>query len=182
MTGQRDPSTVQIYAADELHDARAEASLFVMEQARATSAQVGFGWVAVPEAPTSFPALQAAYAQAARTGEPLPVSNQHSDHVMFIKSTTNHALRFWHDVHHVQLNLSFDLVDELELALWLLGVAKAAGIVEGSLTWRLLHADFVGQVYLLALSRRYPVDQWRFAAGCVNGLDRGVLSECRRLL
>ncbi len=101
---------------------------------------------------------------------------------MFTEPSVNHALRFWHDVHHVQLNLSFDLVGELELALWLLGVATAAGIVKGSLTWRLLHADFVGQVYLLALSRRYPVVQWRFADGCITGLDRGVLSECRRLL
>jgi hypothetical protein len=36
-------------------------------------------------------------------------------------------------------------------------------------------------VYVMALSRRFPLDQLRFAEGCVSGsFDVGMLEELRR--
>ena len=94
--------------------------------------------------------------------------------------SVNGALRFWHDVNHVLRDLSFDLVDELELALWHLGELEAAGHERGSLAWRLLHADLTGQAYVQAFAKRFPLNQRQFVTGCVTaGFDHGLLAELR---
>jgi hypothetical protein len=78
-------------------------------------------------------------------------------------------------------DLSFNLVDELDLSLWHLRELESAGYPRVSLVWQLLHADLTGQVYLQALSERFPLDQRRFVIGCLTaGFDDGVLDELRR--
>lgn len=117
---------------------------FIIEQAEEAAAQVGFHWVARAAAPENYMELQGAFRHSRETGEPLPVSSAHSDSVIYVTPRVNFAMRFWHDVRHVQTGLTFDLVDELELAQIQLQEAEAAGIRRHDQAWRLLHADLAG--------------------------------------
>jgi hypothetical protein len=156
-------------------------SQFVVEQADKTRAQVGFWYEARPGAPSTFPVLKEAFARAAATGQPLPVANENSDSVIYTDPEVNYAMRFWHDVNHVRRRLSFELADELELALWHLSVLEGEGFTSDSTPWKLLHADLIGQATVMAYARRFPLDQQRFAEGCLaGGFDVGLLRELRR--
>ncbi|MDV6291482.1 hypothetical protein [Rhodococcus aetherivorans] len=168
-------------AGAELSAARARLSEFVRSFAEFTRGSVGFGWTPRPDAPSTYEALQAAYACSTATGESLPVSSAHTEPVIYTSAGVNLAHRFVHDVHHVRLGLSFELDDELELALWHLDRLRAAGFGRHSLEYALFHADLVGQVFVNGLGHRFPADQERFALDCVQlGLDAGVLLELRR--
>ena len=165
----------------ELSAARARLSEFVRTFAECTRGSVGFGWSPCPDAPSTYEALHTAYARSTATGEPLPVSSEHSEPVIYTSASVNLAHRFVHDVHHVRLGLSFELDDELELALWHIDRLRAAGFGRHSLEYALFHADLVGQVLINGLGHRFPADQEHFALDCVQlGLDAGVLLELRR--
>lgn len=165
---------------DHLLDAADALSAFIEQSAARTAEQVGFGYVLVADAPNTFPTLSAAYAHSVATGEPLPISSENSDDVIYTPASVNGALRFWHDVNHVRRGLDFGLIDELELSLWHLGELEKAGHARGSLVWRLLHADLTGQAYVQAFASRFPFDQRRFVSGCVTaGFDHGLLTELR---
>jgi hypothetical protein len=170
----------QLHGGRAMHIARMTISQFVVDQADKTSAEVGFGYEPRAGAPSTFPVLKAAFDHSAATGEPLPVSNEHSESVVYADAEVNFAMRFWHDVNHVRRGLTFDLVDELELALWHLNVLEGEGFGSETVVWQLLHTDLVGAIYVMSLSRRFPLDQLRFAEGCVaTGFDAGVLTELR---
>jgi len=94
-------------------------SHFVYEQAEHTAAEIGFGWVGVANAPSTFPQLRAVFRHSQVTGAPLPVSNMSCERTVFDASGINVAFRFWHDTAHCRLGFSFELPDELELGLWL---------------------------------------------------------------
>lgn len=181
MTSPDTDRLLRLHGERALHVARVTISQFVVEQAEKTKSAVGFDYEIREAAPATFAALRTAYAHSERTGEPLPVSNEHSESVVYAKPEVNFAMRFWHDVSHVRRGLTFELVDELELALWHLGVLECEGFGSDTVVWQLLHTDLIGSVYVMALSRRFPLDQLRFAQGCVaNGFDAGVAAELRR--
>ena len=115
-----------------------------------------------PDAANSYPALCQAFAHSAATGAPLPISSDNSEAVIYNTPSVNGALRFWHDANHVRRDLSFNLVDELELSLWHLHELEAAGHPRGSLVWRLLHADLTGQVYRPGALPALPVGSAAF--------------------
>lgn len=166
--------------AEEIAHATAVLALFIEDAAGATAEDVGFGYVLVPDAPNTYPALTEAFTRSITTGEPLPISSENSDDVIYTPPSVNGALRFWHDVNHVRRQLDFGLVDELELSLWHLGELEKAGHQPGSLVWRLLHADLTGQAYVQAFAQRFPFDQRRFVSGCVTAdFDHGLLAELR---
>lgn len=166
--------------AADITEATDVLAAFIEEAAAQTADEVGFGYVLVPDAPNTFPALTEAYANSVATGEPLPISSENSDDVIYSPPSVNGALRFWHDVNHIRRQLDFGLVDELELSLWHLGELEKAGHPPGSLAWRLLHADLTGQAYVQAFACRFPFDQRRFVTGCVTaGFDHGLLAELR---
>jgi hypothetical protein len=152
-----------------------------MGQALATAEEVGFTWKADPDAPGRYNQLRLAVTISMQTGKPLPISSENNDSIIYLTAEANLAYRFWHDVNHVRLNLTFGVVDELELALWHLAVLEAAGFTKETLSWQMLHADLVGQVQLMALTRRFPLDQARFVNSClVSGVDVALLEEARR--
>lgn len=162
--------------------ARVEVAKFVRRTAKATAAQVGFGWVDVPDAPSTYQQLRGAYAASLTTGQPLPISSLNNDSSVFLKSEDNIAFRFWHDVSHVRLGLSFSLADEMELATWHLAQAERAGFGPNSLGYRLLEADHVGQVLMQALGGRFPFDQEAFVLTYAqHGVGLGLLAELRRI-
>lgn len=162
--------------------ARVEVAKFVRRTAKATAAEVGFGWAAVPDAPSTYQQLRGAYAASLTTGQPLPISSLNNDNSVFLKPEDNIAFRFWHDVSHVRLGLSFTLADELELATWHLAQAERAGFVPGSRGYRLLEADHVGQVLMQALGGRFPFNQEAFVLTYAqHGVGLGLLAELRRI-
>ncbi|MFV8241903.1 hypothetical protein [Mycolicibacterium peregrinum] len=165
---------------NDVLDAADTLSSFIMDAATRTAEQVGFGYILVPDAPSTFPTLTEAYQRSVTTGEPLPISSENSDDVIYSPASVNGALRFWHDINHVRRKLDFGLVDELELSIWHLDELERAGHPPGSLVWRLLHADLTGQAYVQAFAQRFPFDQRRFVTGCVTaGFDHGLLAELR---
>lgn len=164
-----------------LNASRGYLGLLIMRQAHLTSERVGFGWVGHPEAPDTFDALSAAYDYAVETGESLPVSNLHCHPSVYSTASINVALRFWHDTHHVLRNRSFRTVDEIDMSLWHLDVAAGDGIVRGSVAWRLLEADTLGQTLCSAALGRFPVDQVVFDLNCLQfGIADALVmeSEC----
>lgn len=166
---------------DDLLDAADTLSAFILSAAAQTTEQLGFGYVLVSDAPSTFPTLNAAYAESLATGTPLPISSENSDDVIYTSARVNGALRFWHDVNHIRRRLDFGLVDELELSLWHLSELEKAGHPRGSLVWRLLHADLTGQAYVQAFAHQFACDQHRFVTGCVAaGFDHGLLAELKR--
>jgi hypothetical protein len=180
MTSPTSSQLLRQHGERELFIARTTVSAFVVEHADKTRAEVGFDSVAQADAPRTFPDLSRAFAHSVETLEPLPISSEHSESVVYADAEVNFAMRFWHDVQHVRLGLTFELIDELELALWHLGVLEGEGFGPDTLVWKLLHADLVGSVYVMSLSRRFPLDQLRFAQGCVSGgFNQGVLNEVR---
>lgn len=171
-------------SCDAVHTmlARVEVAKFVRRTAKATAAEIGFGWVATPDAPSTYQQLRGAFAASMATGGPLPVSSLHNDSSVFLKPEDNIAFRFWHDVSHVRLGLSFSLPDELELATWHLAQAEQAGFDRGSLAYRLLEADHVGQVLMQAIGGRFPFDQEAFVLTYArHGVGLGLLAELRRI-
>lgn len=169
-------------APGNLAHARRLLSAFITTHADATAQRLGFGWTAGPSAPSTYQQLRGAVAHCQATGEPLLVSSEHSDSVIYTRPEVNHAFRFWHDVSHVRRGLSFELPDELELALWHLDVLRRGGAEPASLQYRLLEADLVGQLLLMGLAKRFPYDQEDFVLDCAErGLDYGLLAEIRRI-
>lgn len=166
----------------ELRAAREHLSQFVRQQAADAATALGFGWVGVADAPSTYPALQAAFINSRQTGKPLPISDLYCEDTVFIEPADNIAFRFWHDTSHCRLNLSFSLPDEWRLVLHHLAALEAAGF--GSVTdeYRLLRLDLLGQLILLGIAGRFPLNQGQFTRSCAElGLDAGVLIELGRV-
>ncbi len=155
---------------------------FVLQIADQTKEEIGFGWVGTKDAPSTYQQLRGVYQHSVRTGEPLPISNEHCRTAIFPLESDNVAFRFWHDVSHVRLGLSFSLADELELALWHLAAIVRAGHGEDSVVYRLLATDLFSQIACNAIAGRFPHDQAQFVAECYQqGLWSALLAEIRRV-
>lgn len=164
--------------AEGLRSATGVLSCFIDVIARRTAEEVGFGWKATPVAPSTYPELRAVYEASERTRSPLPVSSLFCDTVMYPHRADNYKLRFWHDTLHVQTGLTFSAADELELGVHHMRIAEREGITRGSLPWRLLRIDLLGQNYLLAVANRFPANQRAFGERCIErGLDEAILME-----
>ena len=165
----------------DLLPARERLGQFVRHQANEAAADLGFGWVGTPEAPSTYPALQAAFTHSQLIGAPLPVSNLYCDDTIFLEPEDNIAFRFWHDTSHCRLGLSFALTDEWRLTMHHLAVLEAAGFDHGSDEYRLLRLDLIGQITLIGVAGRFPHNQGQFTRTCAEfGLDIGVLLELGR--
>ncbi|TWP34345.1 hypothetical protein [Leekyejoonella antrihumi] len=166
----------------ELVLARNDLTSFVQQQARDTGARVGFTYEGCPDAPSTYQQLRGAYAESQANGTPLPIYNQFCDTSIFFQDEDNICFRFWHDVSHMQLGLSFQLDDELELGIWHLEQLERAGFPKYSLPWQVFRADIVGQIQLMALIGRFPIHQRRFVEECVEyGTEIGLIEEIRRV-
>ncbi|TFV62037.1 hypothetical protein E4P41_08535 [Geodermatophilus sp. DF01-2] len=155
-------------------------SEFILHAASATSEVVGFAWDGRADAPSVYPQLRRAVHHSLQTGESLPVSNENTESVIYASCEVNLALRFWHDVLHVLRGLDFSPPQELQLAMIHLAALEKAGFGQDSLEYRMFHADLVGQVHLIAIGKRFPVDQRQFVERCLNeGMEHALLMEIR---
>lgn len=166
--------------ADQSAIGRARMNLtdFVYTAAKAAAERVGFGWTPEPDAPSTYECLREAFDRSSRSGVDLPVSSLYCEGTIFAGPSANHAMRFWHDTNHVELDRGFEVDDEYEVAEFQLEVTRRAGFGHRTLEYRLMHADSIGQTYCLAVLGRFPHDQIRFAIWCVeDGLDEAVAYE-----
>ena len=167
--------------APNLLPARKRLGQFVRQQANEAASDIGFGWVGSPDAPSTYPALQAAFTRSRLTGASLPISNLHCDDTIFPEPQDNIAFRFWHDTSHCRLGLSFALTDEWRLTMHHLAELKDARFAHGSDEYRLLRLDLIGQITLIGVAGRFPHNQGHFTRTCAEfGLDIGVLLELGR--
>lgn len=150
---------------------------FVTYQAAATARRVGFGWQATDDAPNTFTELEAEALACAGSGRALRVATVNADPTIFSGPEVNHAMRFWHDITHVELGQDFGLAGEMRVADAHLTDLGMAGQPRGSLPWALLRADTAGQNLVFAMTGGgFVADQWQFALACVeNGLPLAVL-------
>lgn len=162
--------------------ARTELSLYVSEQAGRAAHELGFGWIGVSEAPSTYQQLRAAFRHSQLTGDPLLVSCLFCERTVFSSSEVNVAFRFWHDTAHCRLGLSFELPDEWELALWHLDQLERGGFSNDTDEYQLLRFDLLGQIILLGITGRFPFNQQDFTLTCgLLGIDAGIMAELRRL-
>lgn len=162
--------------------ARVNLSRFVRERAEHAAEEFGFPWIGVPEAASTYPQLRGAFAHSQRTGDPLPVSNLYCEGTIFVDPSDNVAFRFWHDTAHCRLGYSFELPDEWELTLWHLQQLEADGLGPSTTEYELLRLDLLGQIILLGIAGRFPLNQGEFSRTCDElGLDAGILHELRRI-
>jgi hypothetical protein len=167
---------------EDLAKARHNLTDFVRSRAEQTAAELGFGWLGTALAPSTYQQLRGAFEHSKQTGEPLPVSSLYCENTVYLTPGDNVRFRFFHDVHHVRLGVSFALEDEWELALWHLADLERAGYSEESLEYRLLQADVIGQIIIVGIAGRFPWNQGTFTRTCAElGLDTGIFREMRRV-
>lgn len=155
---------------------------FVWERALATRARTGVDWAFAPDAPNTYKELRQAWQHSLSTGAPLPVLNDHSESVIFTEPEGNYVYRYWHDVTHLERERNFSNPHELDMASFHLWDAEQHGLTRGSLPWRLLHADAVGNVLHWAVYREYVRDQKVFILNAVRyGLDAALIAEAARM-
>ncbi len=149
---------------------------WIRSRAAIVSARLSIDPVAVEDAPDTFDKLRAAFRRSLRTGEPLPVSSLHCERTIYNTPELNHLLRFIHDIQHVERGCDFSPVQEIDMGWAHLDDLVNFGAPRGSVAWRLLHADLIGQTYCSALLGFFPEDQKRFDLNVVElGLDQALI-------
>ncbi|SIS17840.1 hypothetical protein [Microbacterium sp. RURRCA19A] len=169
------------FTESELQAARETLTAFVWERAEVTRARAGVDWVFTPDAPNTYTELRQAWEVSLSTGAPLPVLNDHSESVIFTEPEGNFVYRYWHDVTHLERERNFSNPHELDMAMFHLWDAEQHGLSRGSLPWRLLHADAIGNVLHWSVYRDYVPDQRVFVENVVCfGLEAALLGEAAR--
>lgn len=170
------------FTETQLQAARETLTAFVWERAEATRYRTGVGWLFTAEAPNTFRELRNAWNVSLATGAPLSISNTDCESVIFTEPNANAAYRYWHDVTHLERERNFTNPHELDMANYHLWDAEQQGLTRGSLPWRLLHADAVGNVLHWSVYRQYVADQKVFILNAVKfGLDAALVGESARM-
>ncbi|MBB0995708.1 hypothetical protein G6024_01045 [Dietzia maris] len=163
-----------------LDDGIQAASRFLLERAETITRELGFGYVASPDAPNTYESLMREFVRSSNTNVPLPVSSLNLDDCFYVPEVT-HALRFVHDMAHVMTGLTFDVNEEVELALLQMEDFKKHGLDPDTLEYQLLYADHVGQAMAMAVNRKFVIDQSVFILDAVTyGLDFAIVREMKR--
>jgi len=170
------------FTHSDLAAATAELSEFVMLMADRTRERTGIGWEPTPDAPNSWKALKAAWQHSLDTGEPLPIYDGASESVVFTNAEANIAYRFWHDVTHLGRRRNFTTAHEIDMAAFHLWEAERHGLERGSLPWRLVQADSLGQTLHWAVLHEFVLDQRVFVLNVLQfGIETALLAEMARL-
>lgn len=164
----------------ELHVARINLTEFIRARAEETKAELGFGWRPSVCVPVSFDAVTQEFRACAFSGLPMRVSSLHCGRIVYLTPEDEHAFRYLHSTRHVRLQAGFDLGGELRVASCHLAQLKRAGFGAGSIEFRLLYADTVGQAIFAAEHRCFPADRLRFALrGLASELPDAIAAERR---
>lgn len=124
---------------------RANLSRYWTHAAARLARDVGFSFVAVPDAPSDFAAIKAAARRSLTERKPFPVWDGGCENILFTSATANHAFRFVHDLTHYAKGYEFTPSGEqLTAQTHLDDIARVFG--RDSLEWWLTYADTIGQV------------------------------------
>lgn len=175
--------TVTSLPGRRLELARRRLSDLVISQAEACARRVGFGWEPSPDAPDRVERLRTEFSLCAETGRPLRVATVNVEPSIFTGPEINFAMRFWHDVTHIESGQDFDFDGEMTVAQIHLDALVAAGEDEGSLAWHLLRADTVGQNMVFTMTGGgFVPDQLAFACSALrSGLPFAVLEAVEQI-
>lgn len=101
---------------------------------------------------------------------------------LFSSAEANIAYRFWHDVTHLERRRNFTNAHEIDMAAFHLWEAERHGLERGSLPWRLLQADSLGQTLHWAVLHEFVLDQRVFVLNVLQfGIETALLAEMARL-
>lgn len=101
----------------------------------------------------------------------IPIANYGSDSTIYNTSVINMLFRFWHDVTHLENDLSFSYEAEKRVAELHYEEGKQFGL--SSLALSILWADTYGQVKYYFRNKKFVDNQKDFVYSCVtHGIDK----------
>ena len=161
----------------EIERARANLSIWIRDLAEETAAEFGVRWRGARIAPQTLEAVVAEFRAAMLTGLPVRVSNRFCEQTIYQEPDDNVAFRFVHDSRHYFLKAGFETEPELLVASCHLARLRRAGYPYGSIEYRLLEADTIGQALFVARTGRFVSNQRRFALRCLTGLIDEAIAD-----
>lgn len=153
------PPSVQ--RTNNLDVARARLSMFVMRQALHIARVTGINYEEAIEAPSTYEEVCEEFTKAKTLGTPVRVYRDASDNTIYTSPAGNWAFRFWHDYVHFYWGLDFSTESEKQVG-HIQCAAVAAEFGLGSLEWKLMEADTIGQVEHFAVTGGFVDNQLAF--------------------
>lgn len=138
----------------------------VMDAAHEMSLATGVSWEARDDAPQNWAQLKAAVRQ---DGAVLPIYQGGLDSTVYSSKEAAIAVRYVHDMLHLQHDLDFTPPSEMMVARY--QNEFLAGIGAGRAARQILWADFAGQTMCVAMTGTFPDDQKEFVYTAVS---RGI--------
>ena len=133
-------------------------------------------YIAVDDAPNNWNALQEWFLEDVifKKKGALPVYKGGSEKTIYGKAETNHKFRAWHDMIHLENNLSFSYDDEMKVAK--IHAQQLRDI--GAPTWVInaVYCDVAGQVIYYYHHKQYVDNQKQFVLDCINN---GLIETAR---
>ena len=161
----------------EVEQARANLSIWIRGLAKETAAELGVRWRGARIAPQTLEAVIAEFRAATLAGLPVRVSNRFCEQTIYLETDDNVAFRFVHDSRHYFLRAGFETEPELLVASCHLARLRWAGYPPGSIEYRLLEADAIGQTLFVARTGRFVSNQRRFALRCLTSTFDEAISD-----
>jgi hypothetical protein len=150
-------------------DACIELRNFVWHQAESLRREVGFGWYLDDDGPACVSDHLKVITSSTVSGNALPIPLCQSRPFLSVES--DGALAFWGSINRFRRDLGFELIDDLNLALWQVAVAVAEKNSLSPSAVMLLEADLVGRAFLRASTGAMPASRRVFA---LNVLTFGI--------
>jgi len=162
----------------KIEQAQANLSIWIRDLAEETTAELGVRWRGARIAPQTLEAVVEEFRAAMLTGLPVRVSSRFCEQTIYQEPDDNVAFRFVHDSRHYFLRAGFETEPELLVASCHLARLRRAGYPPGSIEYRLLEADTVGQAVFVARTGRFVSNQRRFALHCLTStFDEAITDE-----
>ena len=162
----------------EVEQGRANLSIWIRGLAKETAAELGVRWRGARIAPQTLEAVIAEFRAATLAGLPVRVSNRFCEQTIYLEPDDNVAFRFVHDSRHYFLRAGFETEPELLVASCHLARLRWAGYPPGSIEYRLLEADTIGQALFVARTGHFVSNQRRFALRCLTTtFDEAITDE-----
>ncbi len=147
----------------------------IASRAALKAAQYGVGWEPVTLAPSTLSDMTETFVACQEGGRPFPVDTSWSSQDLFLTAAQQYAWRFLQAIGQIEEGGGESFPDQLELGLWCLAQLDATRTPPGSVVWRLLHAETVGQLYVRAISGQAVTDSVKFAlASLTLGIDEAI--------
>jgi hypothetical protein len=154
------PANVQI--TNNLEIARGRLSKFVLAQALHITRVTGINYEESNTAPETYEEVLREFTSAKVLNKPVRVFSGASESTIYTSPAANWAFRFWHDYVHYSFKLDFSVQSEI-----LVGERQCAAVAAefglGSLEYRLMYTDTIGQVQYYAANNSFVENQLEFA-------------------